>query len=201
MDEIQDLLSIEHFLWSSAGSCILYGSLIGLERQVKGKPVGILTASLIVLGTYIFLTISQHFFPNSSDPTRIIGQIVTGIGFLGVGVMLAKDSVILGVTLAATIWVLASIGVIIPVAGNGTVIKMSLVVLAILFSVNRLERIFSSLTRGVHADYSVWRQREDRPSWWRRRYVYPGASNRVVECDPRWQHDSKIARFFCRAFL
>ncbi len=184
MDDFQDLLSIEPFLWSSVGSCILCGSLIGLERQVKGKPVGILTASLIVLGTYIFLTISQHFFPNASDPTRIIGQIVTGIGFLGAGVMLAKDGVILGVTSAATIWVLASIGVIIPVAGNGTAIKMSLVVLAILLSVDRLERIFSSLTRGVHSHYSVWRQGEDRPSWWRKRYVDLGASNRVVERDP-----------------
>jgi putative Mg2+ transporter-C (MgtC) family protein len=92
--------------------------------------------------------------------------------------------VILGVTSAATIWVLASIGVIIPVAGNGTAIKMSLVVLAILLSVDRLERIFSSLTRGVHAHYSVWRHGEDRPSWWRKRYVDPGASNRVVERDP-----------------
>lgn len=183
MDDIQRLLSIEPFVWSSVGSCILCGGLIGLERQVKGKPVGILTASLIVLGTYIFLTISQHFFPSSSDPTRIIGQIVTGIGFLGAGVMLAKDGVILGVTSAATIWVLASIGVIIPVAGNGTAIKMSLLVLAILLLVDRLEHIFSSLTRGVHAHYSIWRQGEERPSWWRKRYADPGASNRVVERD------------------
>lgn len=183
MDKIEGLLSIDPFLWSSVGSCILCGSLIGLERQVKGKPVGILTASLIVLGTYIFLTISQHFFPNSADPTRIIGQIVTGIGFLGAGVMLAKDGVILGVTSAATIWVLASIGVIIPVAGNATAIKMSLVVLSILFLVDRLERVFSSLTRGVHAHYSTWRQGDDRPSWWRKRYVDPGASNRVLERD------------------
>ncbi len=191
MDEIQRLLAIDPFLWSAVGTCILCGSLIGLERQVKGKPVGILTASLIVLGTYIFLTISQHFFPNASDPTRIIGQIVTGIGFLGAGVMLAKDGVILGVTSAATIWVLASIGVIIPIAGNGTAIKMSLVVLAILLFVDRLERVFSSLTRGVHAHYSTWRQGEDRPSWWRKRYADTGASNRVVERDPRRSRDQQ----------
>ena len=181
MNEIESLLSIDPFAWSAVGSCILCGSLIGLERQIKGKPVGILTASLIVLGTYIFLTITQGFFPESVDPTRIIGQIVTGIGFLGAGVMLAKDGVILGVTSAATIWVLASIGVIIPIAGNATAIKMALVVLFVLLLVDRLEHIFSSLTRGVHSHYSTWRQGDERPSWWRRRYINPEASNRPTE--------------------
>ena len=181
MNEIESLLSIDPFAWSAVGSCILCGSLIGLERQIKGKPVGILTASLIVLGTYIFLTITQGFFPESADPTRIIGQIVTGIGFLGAGVMLAKDGVILGVTSAATIWVLASIGVIIPIAANATAIKMALVVLAVLLLVDRLEHVFSSLTRGVHAHYSTWRQGDERPSWWRRRYINPEASNRPTE--------------------
>jgi len=181
MNEIESLLSIDPFAWSAVGSCILCGSLIGLERQIKGKPVGILTASLIVLGTYIFLTITQGFFAESADPTRIIGQIVTGIGFLGAGVMLAKDGVILGVTSAATIWVLASIGVIIPIAGNATAIKMALVVLFVLLLVDRLEHIFSSLTRGVHSHYSTWRQGDERPSWWRRRYINPEASNRPTE--------------------
>jgi len=96
-------------------------------------------------------------------------------------VMLAKDGVILGVTSAATIWVLASIGVIIPIAGNATAIKMALVVLAVLLLVDRLEHVFSSLTRGVHAHYSTWRQGDERPSWWRRRYINPEASNRPTE--------------------
>ena len=126
MASFQSWLSIDPFTWSSVGTCIVCGGVVGLERQLRGKPVGILTATLIVLGTYIFLTVTTTYFGDSGDPTRIIGQIVTGIGFLGAGVMLSKDGVILGVTSAATIWVLAAIGVIIPVAGNLPAIKMPL---------------------------------------------------------------------------
>ena len=181
MGSLSHWLAIDPFSWSSIGTCILCGSLVGFERQLRGKPVGILTASLIVLGTYIFLTITTTYFAHNGDPTRIIGQIVTGIGFLGAGVMLSKDGVILGVTSAATIWVLAAIGVIIPVAGNLPAIKMALVVLGVLVVVNRLESVSSALTQGVHASYSTWRSREERPSWFKQRFSERGAKNRVSE--------------------
>lgn len=124
----QELLSIEPFHWSSVGTAIFCGTIVGLERQLRGKPVGIRTSSLIVLGTYIFLSISMVVDTEATDPTRIIGQVVTGIGFLGAGVMLTKDGVILGVTSAATIWALAAIGVTIPVAGNAPAIKLAVIV-------------------------------------------------------------------------
>ena len=80
---LQEIFAIDPFTWPSIGTSILCGSLVGLERQLRGKPVGIRTSSLIVLGTYIFLTISMALHSETADPTRIIGQIVTGIGFLG----------------------------------------------------------------------------------------------------------------------
>ncbi len=181
MVELTQWLSIEPFSWASVGTCILCGTLVGFERQLRGKPVGILTASLIVLGTYIFMAITMAFFMDNANPTRIIGQIVTGIGFLGAGVMLSKDGVILGVTSAATIWVLAAIGIIIPVAGNLPAIKMALVVLGVLVVVNRLESASTALTRGVHASYNTWRSSENRPSWFKQRYSERGAKNRISE--------------------
>lgn len=181
MADLASWLSLEPFTWSSVATCILCGGVVGFERQLRGKPVGILTAALIVLGTYIFITVTTKYFSANSDPTRIIGQIVTGIGFLGAGVMLSKDGVILGVTSAATIWVLAAIGVIIPIAGNLPAIKMAVLVLIILLVVNRLEAASSALTRGVHMSYSGWRLREERPGWFKRRFSDSEAKNRLSE--------------------
>ena len=157
MNPFLEIFSIEPFSWSAIGSSVLCGSLVGLERQLRGKPVGIRTSSLIVLGTYLLVAISTVVATEASDPSRIIGQVVTGIGFLGAGVMLAREGVVVGVTSAATIWSLAAIGVCIALIDGSIAIKMSLVVVAILVGVDLLEAYSSKFTRGVHARYSDWR--------------------------------------------
>lgn len=157
---IHDLLSIHPLDWSAIGAAIVCGSIVGFERQIRGKPVGIRTSSLIVLGTYVFVAISTFTANDLVDSSRIIGQVVTGIGFLGAGVMLAKEGVVVGVTSAATIWALAAIGTVIPLASEATAIKLSLVVVGILYGVDLLEDYSSSLTRGVHSRYSDWRRRD-----------------------------------------
>jgi len=88
---IECLFSITPFSWSAIGSSLLCGAIVGLERQLREKPVGIRTSSLIVLGTYIFISVSSFVSNDATDPSRIIGQVVTGIGFLGAGVILAKE--------------------------------------------------------------------------------------------------------------
>src|SRR5690606_12989967 len=108
--DFASIVSIAPLSWKAIGAAVLCGTIIGLERQLRGKPVGIRTSSLIVLGTYVFLSISIQVTNEVADPSRIIGQIVTGVGFLGAGVMLAKDGMVIGVTSAATIWALAAIG-------------------------------------------------------------------------------------------
>ena len=157
MTTIIDLLSISPFSWKAVASSILCGSFVGLERQFRGKPVGVRTSSLIVMGTYLFVAISMIAANEASDPSRIIGQVVTGIGFLGAGVMLAREGVVVGVTSAATIWALAAIGVCVALIDEFVAIKMSLVVVIILYGVDILEAYSSRLTRGVHARYSGWR--------------------------------------------
>lgn len=166
-----EIFSVAPFEWASIGTAILCGTIIGIERQLRGKPVGIRTSSLITLGTYLFIAASlfaaSHFSgPEKvvTDPSRIIGQVITGIGFLGAGVMLARDGFVLGVTSAATIWALASIGVVIAIGFNLVAIKLSLVVIVVLVGVDLLEDYSQSFTRGVHKKYQTWRGKDKHSS-------------------------------------
>lgn len=79
------IFSIEPFSWQAIGTAVLSATVIGMERQINGKPIGVRTSALIVLGTYIFMTSAIHVSNHMSDPSRIIGQVITGIGFLGDG--------------------------------------------------------------------------------------------------------------------
>lgn len=158
MNELTNFFSIDPFTWQALGSTIICGTAIGLDRQYRGKPAGVRTSILIVLGTYLFVSISMLVATDISDPSRIIGQVVTGIGFLGAGVILAKEGLIIGVTSAATIWALAAIGVCIALIGEAVAIKLSFIVVAILSGVDLLEVFSSKLTQGVHARYNNWRK-------------------------------------------
>ena len=161
MNEFYTLFSITPFSWGSIATGLVCGFIIGLERQLRGKPVGIRTSCLIVLGTYIYVASSIALHDVNSDPTRIIGQVVTGVGFLGAGVMMTRDGTVLGVTSAATIWVLAALGICIAVVGNFIAIKLAIVVLGILWGVELLEHTTNKLTRGVHAQIETWKQRNN----------------------------------------
>ena len=142
--------AIAPYSWDSIGASIFCGAIIGLERQLRGKPVGIRTSSLITLGTYLFLATAFMLDSNHVDPSRVIGQIITGIGFLGAGVMLAKDGAVVGVTSAATIWILAALGVVIATDHLLVAIKLSVLVVTILYGIDFLEEYVKSLGRGVH---------------------------------------------------
>ena len=87
---------------------IILGILIGLEREKHGKSVGIRTVSLITLGSTLFCLMSPTIF--SGDNSRIIAQIVSGIGFLGTGIIFKNGDAVHGLTTAATIWAAAAIG-------------------------------------------------------------------------------------------
>ncbi len=90
---------------------ILAGSLIGLERQLHNKSAGLRTNSLVSLGAAIYVLLSFELTAGGQgDVTRIIGQVVTGVGFLGAGVILHQGVSVQGLTTAATIWCSAAIG-------------------------------------------------------------------------------------------
>lgn len=128
---------------------IICGLIIGIERQVRGKPVGIRTSILIILGTMLFIFLGDNV-NNGIDPVRILGQVVTGIGFLGAGVIMNKDGLVSGVTSAAVVWLLAGIGAAIGFKDYILAIEISLIALLILVGVEYLEKIFKALQHGVH---------------------------------------------------
>ncbi|OIN28465.1 hypothetical protein AWH66_2022880 [Vibrio barjaei] len=144
------LLDLGPFSWSALGACMLNGALVGLERQTRGKPVGIRTAILIVSGTYLFMSMAVSLSPNTLDQARVLGQIITGVGFLGAGVMMTQDGKIHGVTSAAVIWVLAGLGMMIGLGHHKESIILTVLALTVLLGVDKIESSFKSLRRGVH---------------------------------------------------
>lgn len=130
-------------------TAIICGLIIGLERQLSGKPTGIRTCSLICLGSYIFISVSMLLQGNNVDQGRIVGQIVTGIGFIGAGVILTRHGIVVGITSASVIWVLAGIGILIGFERYAASILLSIVTVGILQGVNLLETVFKSLRQGI----------------------------------------------------
>ena len=117
----------------------MLGGVIGLERELSGKPAGLRTNILICLGATIItdlsLLIAENAGTRTADPARLAAQIVTGIGFLGAGTIIQTRGSIQGLTSAATIWVVAAIGMLcgagapIAAAGSTALVMVVLVLL------------------------------------------------------------------------
>ena len=142
---------LQQAFWLPVGMACLCGTLIGLERQLRGKPVGIRTSVLICLSTQVFISLSRVYAGENGDLTRVLGQVVTGVGFLGGGVILARGGVVTGVTTAALIWILAAIGALIGFGEYKAGLAITLLVLVCVVGVGWLESSIRNLRRGVHA--------------------------------------------------
>jgi putative Mg2+ transporter-C (MgtC) family protein len=94
------------------GGALLIGFLIGLEREISKKPAGLRTHMIISLASALFtmLSFSSAFGVNFADPTRIASQILTGMGFVGAGVIISTGGHVKGVTTAASLWITAAMG-------------------------------------------------------------------------------------------
>ena len=92
-------------------AAIVAGAVVGFERELHDKPAGFRTNILICFGAALFTVMSVHFGNNTlTDSSRIAAQIVTGVGFLGAGTIIHFKANVLGLTTAATIWAVASVG-------------------------------------------------------------------------------------------
>lgn len=102
---------------------MLCGVIVGSERQRREKPAGLRTLMLVCFGSALFTMVSFVFTTTTGDSGRVVAQIVTGIGFLGAGVIMHDRRLIVGATTAAMIWVTAAMGAVIgagyPLAGLG----------------------------------------------------------------------------------
>jgi putative Mg2+ transporter-C (MgtC) family protein len=137
--------------WLQVGAAVFCGGLVGLERQLRGKPAGIRTSALVCLGTAMFVRLGAGAVTESADPTRVIGQVVTGIGFLGAGVIMTRGGLVTGVTSAAVIWVLAAIGAAVGLGHLTGAVALTFVTVGILVGVETLEVTFRRLRQGVHS--------------------------------------------------
>ena len=117
------------------GTGVALGALIGIERQYRARMAGLRTNALVAAGSTLFVLLSAHGFTgDTADPTRVAAQIVSGIGFLGGGVILREGLTVRGLNTAATLWCSAAVGALagaglylVAVAGMAVVVAVHLV--------------------------------------------------------------------------
>src|SRR5437870_2972664 len=89
---------------------LLFGTVVGIERQWHHKNAGIKTNTLVAVGSTSFALVSQHGFGPNSNPAQIAAGVVTGIGFIGAGVIMRRGGSVQGINSAATLWAAGSMG-------------------------------------------------------------------------------------------
>ena len=108
------------------------GAAVGLEREINNKSAGLRTNTLVAIGAAIYVLISLEVLNESEgDASRIVGQIITGFGFLGAGVILHRGPSVHGLTTAATIWCSAALGCLAALAMYWQLIIAALLVLMV----------------------------------------------------------------------
>jgi putative Mg2+ transporter-C (MgtC) family protein len=133
------MVAMQSFGWESMVQVLVaavLGGLIGLEREWRGRDAGLRTNMLIAMGSCLFTVISIHGFPlqgsAAQDTARVAAQVVTGVGFLGAGALIHTRSHTKGLTSAATIWMVAAIGMAVGVQAYALAIFTSVILLVIL---------------------------------------------------------------------
>lgn len=136
---------------------IICGTMIGFERELKGRSAGLKTCILICIGATIFSSIAALVSNNTGmgDPTRIAAQIVSGIGFLGGGAIIHSRGSVYGITTAATIWIVGAIGVAIGIELYPIAIMTSVVCVIILVVVQFIEERFTDKLQLKHKLFFV----------------------------------------------
>ncbi len=141
----------------------LLGGLIGLEREIHGRPAGFRTHLLVSLGSCLFVATSIEFYkvygnfsgsgPVGVDPGRVAAQVVTGIGFLGAGAIIREKASIRGLTTAACLWMAAAIGV---ACGTGLIMIAMVVTAIAILNLLLLKKVEYRLKRDTYSTVKVW---------------------------------------------
>jgi putative Mg2+ transporter-C (MgtC) family protein len=123
---------------------ILCGGIIGFEREYRNKSAGFRTIVLITLGSTIFTIVSRH---GTGADDRISANIITGIGFIGAGVIFKDQFSVRGLTTAAVIWTSAAIGMTTGIGYHALAFLFTIITLCILLMMSRVERFIGKLQR------------------------------------------------------
>src|ERR1700675_402149 len=128
----------------------LLGGLVGLERSLRHKPAGLRTMMLIAVGSTLYTIISYEAAGSfGGDHTRIAAQIIPGIGFIGAGVVIRDAGSVTGITSAATIFIMASVGMAVGAGLPITAVFTTLLLLTALEILGTFEDRFGLRTRGM----------------------------------------------------
>lgn len=142
------------------GLATALGLAIGIERQWRSRMAGLQTMALVSMGSALYVILGAYGFDRDVDPTRVVAQIVTGVGFLGAGVIMKQGSSVVGLNTAATLWATAAVGAlagawawreavagaVIIIAANGFLYPLAA----------RMDRLHSEVGREVQAtDYTL----------------------------------------------
>jgi putative Mg2+ transporter-C (MgtC) family protein len=123
----------------------IIGAVIGLEREFRSKPAGFRTMILICVGSCLYTILSKE--SNITSPDRIASNIVTGIGFIGAGVIFKEGVSVNGLTTAALIWITAALGMAIGYHNYPLAIVVSTMVVVVLFILEPVQRFINRLHR------------------------------------------------------
>ncbi|MFE6857306.1 MgtC/SapB family protein [Nocardia sp. NPDC057668] len=136
------------------GTGVGLGAVIGFERQYRARMAGLRTNALVAAGATLFVLLSAHGFNGgTADPTRVAAQIVSGIGFLGAGVILRDGFNIRGLNTAATLWCAAAVGSLAGAGMYSTAVAGAFVVVVVNTALRSAARaVDRPLTDGVGTD-------------------------------------------------
>jgi len=186
---IHDILlgEMSSIVWVSIARLVLaaiLGGAIGMERQLKHRPAGLRTNLFICMGAAMFTLLSDELaVEHIGDHTRIAAQIIPGIGFIGAGSILhARDKLVTGLTTAATIFVVASVGMAVGGGLYVTATFATALILLCLFLLGRVEDQLG-LKTGVHG-YEVAGSNADEIT---------AEINRVLESVHSMMQDTQVA--------
>ncbi|MEI7734042.1 MAG: MgtC/SapB family protein [Ferruginibacter sp.] len=130
---------------AQVSAAFIIGAIIGIEREFRSKPAGFRTMILICVGSCLYTILSKE--SNTVSPDRIASNIVTGIGFIGAGVIFKEGITVNGLTTAALIWVTAALGMAIGYHHYSLAIVVSIIVVITLFVLEPVQRFINKFHR------------------------------------------------------
>jgi len=124
----------------------LFGGLIGLERESHGRPAGLRTNILVCVGATLIMVVARSVGSGVVDPGRAIAGVVTGIGFLGAGAIIKMGNIVRGLTTAASIWLVAVVGIAVGEGLYGVAAGTTALALFVLVVVDRLSQAIPAVS-------------------------------------------------------
>ena len=144
VQELQLELLVQLFL------AVVLGGAVGFERELRGKPAGLRTNILICMGATLFTVLSFKMAEGRGDPGRVAAQILTGVGFIGAGTILHMRGAVTGLTSAATIWVVAAVGMALGARAYMEALGATLLIMVVLAGLSPMEKYLARQSAHGH---------------------------------------------------